>query len=591
MSIEHLYRFIVLYFLLDNIQCQNNTTNNQINSIDPPNYEFEAIYRIISLNNHFRLTINNEDMLFSENNDASQNFFITSTFSNSFFIISQEKGKCLGIDDKNRMTMYKRNDKKNLEKAYWNLIKYNNYPNVYLIKNAYNGKFLEIKTENNKLRCRNNYFYDPINKIDNVKDIAKFYFLKLYEEVIIRPIDKEKLKKEPIDIFMKYTDFTDKNLNRPGINEKRKTNDMEELKYSLRSILRYIPWIRKIFIVMPNESVRFLKPYEQIKDKFVYIKEKDLIGFDTINSAPLQFNLFKLEKYGISQNFIYMDDNYFIGGDLQKTDFFYYDDESKKIVPSVVNNFITLLNTKELQEQYDELFKKKDSLDINDFLAWTLSILSSMKLIADNYKGPLMNLEFTHCALPLNIQDLKEIYSLISTKYKYANETLNSKDKNVLNLQPQVLFSLYELNVKKRRVHSIEYNHLGLTNAEMRFLYTKLIGINSGGPYTENHEKVKEILKQRYNYPNKYEIDFVENVNEKEIIKIEEQSSYINKTELKNIENLFLFQLRIYIFIYWGLIFAISLIIVYLTYYCIKLNKRKFFCFIYNYDEIKQDEN
>ena len=60
----------------------------------------------------------------------------------------------------------------------------------------------------------------------------------------------------------------------------------------------------------------------------MFIKEKDLIGFDTINSAPLQFRLFELKKYGISENLIYMDDNYFIGGNLKKTDFFYYDDET-----------------------------------------------------------------------------------------------------------------------------------------------------------------------------------------------------------------------------------------------------------------------
>ena len=33
-----------------------------------------------------------------------------------------------------------------------------------------------------------------------------------------------------------------------------------------RSIFEYIPWIRKIFILMPNERVRFLKPSEEIKE-------------------------------------------------------------------------------------------------------------------------------------------------------------------------------------------------------------------------------------------------------------------------------------------------------------------------------------
>ena len=590
MDINYLYIFIILFL---NILCQNNTTNHELNPNNSPNNEFESIYRIDSITNHLSITIEGEDIVLSQpKGENKQHFLITSTFSNSYFIISKE-GKRLGVDELNRMYLYKLKDKENIEKTYWNIIKYNNSENIYLIQNVYNGNFLEIKPENKKFRCKNTYFYDPTKKIDKVKDTAKFYFFRLYEEVQIRPIDIEKLRKEPIDVFMKYTDYTDKNLNRTGIHEKIKKNDMEELKYSLRSILKYIPWVRKIFIVMPNEKVRFLKPYDEIKDKFVYIKEKDVIGFDTLNSAPLQFNLFQLEKYGISENFIYMDDNYFIGEKLQKSDFFYYDEESKKIVPAVVNNYLSELNNQDILNEYNELFKKKDTLDINDFLAWKLSILSSLKLIIDNYKYPLISVEFTHCSLPLNIQDLKEIHSLISTKYKYADETLKSKDRNVLNLQPQILFSLYELNVKKRRVHSIEYNHLGLSQVQTQYLYIKLIGINTGGPYSELHEKGKKVLKSRFNYPHKYEIDYAEKVNknEKEKIRDEEQSTYINKTELKIIEDLFKSELRIYYIFYWGLIVAISLTMFAISYYIFKINKKGGYCCKYNYIEIKQDEN
>jgi len=67
------------------------------------------------------------------------------------------------------------------------------------------------------------------------------------------------------------------------------------LRYSLRSILQYIPWIRKIFIVMPNEKVRFLKPYDEIKDKFVYVNDKEFLVCSSCKSIfelkniPLHF--------------------------------------------------------------------------------------------------------------------------------------------------------------------------------------------------------------------------------------------------------------------------------------------------------------
>ena len=392
------------------------------------------------------------------------------------------------------------------------------------------------------------------------------------------------LNKEPIDIFMKYTDYTDKALNRTGINEKIKEKDMEEIKYSIRSILKYLPWIRKIFIVMPNDKVRFLKPIEEIKDKFVYIKEKDLIGFDTLNSAPLQFNLFKLEKYGISENFIYMDDNYFIGAYLKKIDFFYYDSTSKKVVPSIINNYFKELNKEECINEYNELLAHKDSFNSYDFYGWKLSLLSSQKLFIDNYDISLINVEFTHTAIPLNINDLKEIHNLIITKYQYVNEVLYSHERNIFNLQPQVLFSLYGLNIKKRKVHSIQYNHLGIEQIHFNYLYSKLIGINTGGnEYTISHEKGKIILASRFNFPHKYEIDFKED--NKNIIKEEEESTYINKTELNIIEELFKKQLTYYVIIHYILIIGISIVIIALIYYLFYKNKDNYFCLKYSYDE------
>ena len=40
---------------------------------------------------------------------------------------------------------------------------------------------------------------------------------------------------------------------------------------------------------MTNERGRFFKPIEEISDKFVYLKDKDLMGFDSANIYTFHF--------------------------------------------------------------------------------------------------------------------------------------------------------------------------------------------------------------------------------------------------------------------------------------------------------------
>ena len=84
--------------------------------------------------------------------------------------------------------------------------------------------------------------------------------------------------------MIKYIDLNDPNLNRKGIHQIEKDYDNEELRYSIRSIFKNIPWVRKIFILMPNEKVRYFKRNNLIKNKIVYIKDKDFLGYESSNS-------------------------------------------------------------------------------------------------------------------------------------------------------------------------------------------------------------------------------------------------------------------------------------------------------------------
>ena len=183
------------------------------------------------------------------------------------------------------------------------------------------------------------------NKICEVKkDILRH--INCYYEVE----DESLIDLEPIDVVIKYIDLSDKNLVRKGIPQLKKDNDNGEIKYCVCSILQNMPWVNKIFIVMPNEKVKFFKDYEEIKEKIIYIKDKDLVGFDSASCTVFEFNFWRLKKFGMVDNFIYFNDDYFVGNPLKKTDFFYV--ENGRIVPYILGKTINKNISKSIIEQY-----------------------------------------------------------------------------------------------------------------------------------------------------------------------------------------------------------------------------------------------
>ena len=85
---------------------------------------------------------------------------------------------------------------------------------------------------------------------------------------------------------------------------------------------------------MTNERVKYFKSPEEIKDKIIYVKDKDLIGFDSASSPVFQFNLWRMKDFCMIENFILMDDNYFIGKPLKKSNFFY--EGNGKVYPALI---------------------------------------------------------------------------------------------------------------------------------------------------------------------------------------------------------------------------------------------------------------
>lgn len=476
--------FLTLIIFTIHKNIKNNKIKNYYNKLN-------GVYKISSLFNNFYLKFKKDDLkLLSEHS----NFRIVPIKLNEYFIEAIFNNKRLGIDKNNKIKLYNKIENSNIDKTIWNIIKIRE--NQFFIYNKHSVNLLEAK--NDKVICEKKYNSEIITNINNFHFC--FCFLKLYEEAKIQKNYLEIIQKEPIDIVMKYIDLTDKKLNRLGIKQIYKDSDNEELRFSIRSILMYIPWIRKIHILMPNNKVRYFKSSEEIKYKINYIKDKDFLGFDSANIFAFTFNLYKLQKFGVTKNFIYMEDDFFIGKSLKKYDFFYFDEKEQLVKPFILTKHFDEMNKSEILYNYNTLYNIKDSIFPHSRYGWWLSIYCTNKYFLEQYKFPLINTIFTHNAISENIDDLKEIFKEIQN-YEYINETLFSKERFILTLnQPQFL-NLYQLNIKHKKVNSIKYEYIEMELIKKKVLNIPLFVINTSGnhiPLNRQYKIQKIMMEKRF---------------------------------------------------------------------------------------------
>ena len=480
------YLFIFVFFPI--IICKYNYFKKYNNSL------INGFYYIKSLMNNYYFLINNKKIMLSINKSILKIIEI----EKNIYIIFTNYNKRLGVNKKNKIKLFNSKKYVNNTKTYWILHKIDK--NEYLIQNKYNQNYLMVNKVSNNLL---------LNVLDNNKKIENnyiFIILKIFKKKKLNKQYSKIIENEPIDILIKYIDLNDRTLKRKGIKQIYKDYDNEELRYSVRSILQYIPWVRKIFILMPNKKVRFFRSINKIKEKIVYIKDKDFLGYDSANIHSFTFNLYKMEKFGISKNFIYMEDDFFIGKPLKKSDFFYYDIKEKKIFPYLLTSRFNKLNKTLILNQYYNMFKNKDSINPHSSKGWKFSVLSTNKYFLEKYNISVINARFTHNAIAENIDDLKEIFNEIKS-FEYINETLFSKERHILTLNQPQFFNLYQLNIKHRKIHSIPYKYVRMENINKAKLNKPLFVINTGGhkPSIKQYKIQKNIMEIRYPFPTKYE--------------------------------------------------------------------------------------
>ena len=118
----------------------------------------------------------------------------------------------------------------------------------------------------------------------------------------------------------KRNEFIGKTQEKSSVNCDGRYADNDELKYSLRSVADYAPWIRKIFIVTDNQVPEWLdtsNPKIQIVDHRDIMPPQSLPSF---NSTVIEHHICRIP--GLSEHFLYANDDMYLNRPVTPSTFF-----------------------------------------------------------------------------------------------------------------------------------------------------------------------------------------------------------------------------------------------------------------------------
>ena len=119
------------------------------------------------------------------------------------------------------------------------------------------------------------------------------------------------------DLKAKYSDSVAPNNKGNSVNRYR---DWDNLQYVFHSIETFMPWVRKVHFVTNGQRPGWLN---EEYTKLNWVKHEDFVPSQyrpTFSANPIELNLHRIS--GLSERFIFFNDDFFITQPTKKTDFF-----------------------------------------------------------------------------------------------------------------------------------------------------------------------------------------------------------------------------------------------------------------------------
>ena len=163
-------------------------------------------------------------------------------------------------------------------------------------------------------------------KLHHEENLGVIHLTSKVEAAKLKSLSKKDLtlNKKPLRVFpVTYVwkpialtiDNTDQDFSR------NRYADNDELRYSLRSVEKFVPWVRKIFIVTNGQIPNWLNldhpRIQLVTHQEIFTNKTHL---PTFSSPAIESHIHRIP--GLSKKFIYMNDDVFFGAPVWPDDFF-----------------------------------------------------------------------------------------------------------------------------------------------------------------------------------------------------------------------------------------------------------------------------
>ena len=321
---------------------------------------------------------------------------------------------------------------------------------------------------------------------------------------------------EKIDFVITWVNGNDKKWQKikKEYTEKDKTNDNSaqryrdygSLKYLLRSIEKYSPWVNKVYLITDRQVPKWLNiDYSKIKviDHTEIIEKQYL---PTFNSNAIEWNIDKIPE--LEEKFVYFNDDMLLNAEVRPEDFFETDLPKdfkiyNSIIPKQSFDHILCSNLILINKRFKNSNKKRL---FNVKYGWQQ--MRNFLLLPQLFRGIPGYLD-PHGPLSLNKSSFKKVHQIWS---KEINETIRHKFRKYNDISIW-LVRYFQLETGKFKPRSASFNkyyemdEIEKIKKDLKKKISNTMCINDTKieNFNEVSDRLVDILEQKFKNKSKFE--------------------------------------------------------------------------------------